>query len=918
MLTRVYQFLKKDWIFLIFLFTVIHVNGQFTTQGGITPTNLVQNVLVGSGLSTGVVTSTGGANQFVKFWGGGPSIGIDSGIVLTTCGMPGGTTFSFNVPSANVPPNSSTNITAYPLLQTIAGSNINNVAALQFTFTPQSDTLKFVYVFASEEYNTYVNSFNDAFGFFLTGPKPGGGNYTDQNVAIVPGTVNTPVTINNVNNGQNFGCALGPCTNCLYYVDNLCVGSPGYNNFVFNGYTKPITAIAPVIPCSTYTIKLAVANALDNAFNSAVFLKANSFSATGFQLSVNQNSTSAIDTIVYEGCGDAILEIQRTNNINSPLTVPLNITGSATNGVDYNAIPNSITFAAGQSTYFLTIDPILDLIPEGNETITISVTSTACSGGSSSVTFLIKDYEPLTVDAGNDTIMTCTGGVLTANYSGGIPGLIFNWDNGAGNSPVFPIQPTSASWHYVTLTDTCGISVTDSIFVDYWEPEFVGYSIGVPSATSVIEGCGTSTLTIFRTENIQQTATYPIDISGTAQNGVDYTFIPGSITFAAGDSSVTLTIQPTYDMITEGSETFILSINDTLCDGTLIPFSQTIVIKNLDPVNVDAGNDILMDCPHNAIDLIPVYTGGWPPFTYSWDFGGTTSFVNVFPSDTTTYIITVTDSCGYSDQDEITINVAHDPIADYRFNDIIYCEPADILFENISLPVSGQNLTYLWRFDDGTESTSSDPNHIFQNYGDYMVTLIVTNEFNCKDSVTYNVIVKPIPTAVPQYSPQNPTTLNPDVVFWDESYPNIQSWYWETGDGNTFNSNTFNHTYDVPGEYTAYLEVTNEWGCSDSISFTIIVEEETSIYIPNSFTPNDDGLNDIFYVYGTNWRTMEFIIFDRWGLEVFRTDNPDKGWDGKLENSNEYLMNGTYAYKIYIVDFYGKEYEYMGHINLIR
>lgn len=911
---------QRQLTFLLLLLSSSHLYSQFTTQGGFTPTYLVQNVLVGSGLSTGPVTSTGGGTQFGKFKNGALAIGIDSGIVMTTSILPGNTNYVFNGPSSGTPPGAGTNVTTYPLLQAIVGTTINNVAALQFTFTPQSDTLKFNYVFASEEYNTYVNSsFNDAFGFFLTGPKPGGGNYVDQNVAIVPNTVNTPVSINNVNNGQTFGCGTGPCTNCNYFVDNLCPGNPAYNSFVFNAYTKKLTAVAPVVPCSTYTIKLAICNALDNSFNSAVFLQANSFSATGFQLAVNQNSVSGNDTLLNEGCGNAVLEITRLNNLNQPVTVPLTVSGTATNGTDYTQLPDSITFAAGQSSYFLTISPIFDLITEPDETITITINSTlACVTSSSSVTFLLKNYEPLTVDAGNDTIMTCTGGTLTAHIRGGVPGIRTSWNNGASTTHTYNIAPTSAAWYYVTVTDTCGNTATDSVYVDYWAPEFVGYSIAPPQPNSAIEGCGNATVTIYRTENIPLQKTYPVQISGTAINGTDYAPISASITFMAGDTSATVTVQPVYDMINEPLETFIISVTDTLCNGTLVPFSQTVNIKNLDPVQVDAGPDILMDCPHHAIDVVPVYTDGWQPYTYSWSTGSTMPSVNVFPGDTTTYYITVTDSCGYTYLDSMTINVAHDPVADFQFNNIIYCEPAEVFFYQMAIPVSGDTLFYQWNFNDGNSSSETDPSNIFQSYGDYPVTLVVTNQYNCMDSVTYTVEVKPIPTAVPMFTPQNPSTLNPEVTFWDESYPNIISWYWETGDGSTSASNSFTYDYPAPGEYNAYLQVVNQWGCSDSIYFTIIVEEETSIYLPNSFTPNGDGLNDVFYVYGTNWRDMEFRVFDRWGGEVFMSDNPDKGWNGKINNTGEYLMNGTYAYKLYVIDFYGKEYEYMGHINLIR
>lgn len=916
--------MKKSLPVVLSLFTVLVLAGklhaQMVTQGGFTPTYLTQNVLIGNGLTATSISFQGNtATQIRKFRALGTTLGLDSGIVLSTTPMTNNNVFSGSSTGVTVTGGAGT--AGYALLNqyTQCGATFN-AAVLQFNFTPLGDTIKFRYVFASEEYNEFVNTqFNDVFAFFLSGPKPGGGNYVNQNIAIVPNTVNTPVSISNVNNGQAGGCTPGTApSNPAYYHDN-CVSSPAPFGIVFDGFTVPMTAIAPVIPCSTYTIRLAVADACDNILNSAVFLEANSFSSTGFQLSVSQNSVSSQDTILYEGCGNAKLVITRTNNFNQTITVPVNIGGTATNGVDYLPIPTSITFLPGQISDTIDLQPVYDLIPEPDETMTITVSSNMnCISSSASKTFIIRNYTPLSIDAGNDTIMTCVGGTLTAHVTGGVPHIQLNWDNGASNSATYTINPTAAAWHYLTAVDTCGNSARDSVYVDYWAPEFVGYSIGNPTPPMILEGCGNGTVIVYRTENTNQARTYPIDITGTATNGTDYTTVSNTITFNPGDTAVVITIEPTYDMVNEPSETFIITVTDTLCDGTLVPFTQTVTINNLDPVAVDAGPDILIDCPRSAVDIQPVYSLGATPYTYSWDNGMVTNNINVLPPDTSTYIITVTDNCGYTDQDTITINIAHDPVAGYDFNDIIYCEPATVDFLAQSLPVSGLNLNYLWTFGDGGGSANANPTHIFQTYGDYPVTLVVTNDYGCQDSIQYTVTVKPVPTAVPMFNPQNPSTLSPEVTFWDESYPNIQTWYWETGDGGVYNSNTFKHTYATPGQYTGYLQVVNEWGCSDSTHFTVIVEEETSIYIPNSFTPDGDGLNDVFELFGTNWRTMEFRVFDRWGGEVFFSDNPDKHWNGKMNNTGDRLMNGTYAYKLYIIDFYGKEYSFMGHINLLR
>ena len=141
----------------------------------------------------------------------------------------------------------------------------------EFDFIPDADTVKFRYVFGSDEYPEFVcSSYNDVFGFFISGPRPGGGNYLQKNIALVPSTT-LPVAINTVNPGVSAG---GNCTSLAYsayYVDN----DSGLT-IQYDGFTKVFTALAPVICNNKYHIKLAIADVGDEAYDSGVFLEARS------------------------------------------------------------------------------------------------------------------------------------------------------------------------------------------------------------------------------------------------------------------------------------------------------------------------------------------------------------------------------------------------------------------------------------------------------------------------------------------------------------------------------------------------------------------------------------------------------------------------------------------------------------------
>ena len=901
------------WIVLVALWQLSSTaKAQVTTATGQTPTNYVQNTLIGQGLQVSNVTFQGNPNtQIGTFSGNNSNLGLTNGIVLSTgqINPPNGFFPNANITSAGTP--GWAPLSSY--YQSIYGNfaNTNNAAVLTFNFVPQGDTIRFRYVFASKEYNNYVTTqFNDIFAFFLTGPNPQGGNYTNTNVALIPNTTQ-PVTINSVNNGQSWACSSGPCTNCQYYVDN-CNQNNGHG---FGGATVPMWAEARVVPCSTYTITLAIADIIDGALNSAVFLEAGSFSSNNLVLTVANNTTNASDTILTEGCGSAQLIITRTAGISQALTVNLTIGGSASNGTDYQQLPTTINFAAGQVSDTLDIIPILDLLAEGQETITISVQG-GCNTGSTGVTFYINDYQPLQVFAGNDTVIDCNGHLLVGQHSGGEPGYQFNWDNGASTSSTYFYVPTVDRYVTYTVTDTCGNTASDSLFVDFIEPVTAGFGFTGFSPSSVIEGCGTATLQITRSISVAQGKTYPIQITGTSSNGIDFQQIPNTIVFAPNQTTVTISVSPFLDGIAEGNEPLIIGIVDTLCDGTLDPFSATLTIRNLDSLKVNAGPDLFIDCPRLAVGINPTVSGGWPTLNYNWTDGVTgLNRSNLLPADTTTYTIEVTDSCGQVVVDDVVVHIHHDPIADFQVNGP-FCDPALVPFINLSQPGSGTLMNFQWDLDGGLTTGDANPTSVYYN-GTYSATLIVTNAFNCSDTVTKPFVVLPTPQVVPTFSPQNPNMLDPLVTFIDASQPDIISRQWTIIGETSSTDSIFSYYFNRAGNYTGVLVVTNSSGCTDSIQFPIRIKDETSIYIPNAFTPNGDGLNELFTAYGVNWRTFQMWIFDRWGKELYFSNNPEKGWNGLDPTTGEVMAQGVYVYRIRIVDNSNRPKVFLGHVNLL-
>ncbi len=456
------------FVFPVLLLTVPSLKAQLITSTALTPTQLVQNVLLGGGVTATNIVYNGIPLAIGKF-SGTSNIGLTSGVILATGDV-----------SVAVGPNnsgSSSNggsgaISTDPQLTGIATNTLYDAAILEFDFVPLSDTVKFKYVFGSEEYMEFAtSSFNDVFGFFISGPNPIGGVYTNQNIALIPSTV-TPVSINNVNGGAN----------AAYYFDNE---NPSGLTVQYDGFTVPLTAIAPVICGSSYHIKIAISDAGDGSWDSGVFLEAGSFaSAGGTTLTSSTNFGGTIignDSTIYEGCGFASLLVNRPESTTAQAFF-YSITGTAINGDDYSVIGDTVYFVVGQDSAHIVINSLPDLLIESTETAIITLYSaSACNGSDTlSKTIYIIDTPPLKVSLNDDTTLVCPaqGLFLTANTAGGVAvgGFTYSWVNASGTGgwsnvvgtvDTVHINPLSTTTYIVTVSDSCGNTASDTATFNY-------------------------------------------------------------------------------------------------------------------------------------------------------------------------------------------------------------------------------------------------------------------------------------------------------------------------------------------------------------------------------------------------------------------------------------------------------------------
>ncbi len=430
-------------------------HSQITVSSTLTPTQLVQDVLLGNGISVSNVTFTGGAAMRGTF-SGTSNLGIDEGIMLATGDI-----------SIAVGPNTSTSnslgggVSGDTQLDALIGGITYDAAVLEFDFVPSSDTVRFFYVFASEEYPEYVcSNFNDVFAFFLSGPDPLGGVYNNLNIARIPGTT-IPVAINSINPGvEGTSGSPGGCISLAYsslYVDNTAGATIEYD-----GFTTVLEASANVVACSTYHIKIAIADVSDGNFDSGVFLQAKSFSSPAVSISA---VGSSFDSTMVEGCGAATYIFTRGGDVSNAFTIDYLIGGTAINGIDYtdlagNPIPNSVSFAAGEDSAFLYIDPVNDALAEPTETITLSIPQVvSCASDTLSATIYVTNVDPMMIALTGDTLICLEEGetsTLNVAFTGGYGPFEFQWDHGLGNSQQVMVAPFETTIYTVSIIDSCG------------------------------------------------------------------------------------------------------------------------------------------------------------------------------------------------------------------------------------------------------------------------------------------------------------------------------------------------------------------------------------------------------------------------------------------------------------------------------
>jgi gliding motility-associated-like protein len=428
----------------------------------------------------------------------------------------------------------------------------------------------------------------------------------------------------------------------------------------------------------------------------------------------------------------------------------------------------------------------------------------------------------------------------------------------------------------------------------------------------------------------------PINATAIGGNGAPYTFTwtdlsTGTVIPGNGPHNVSPILSPTC---------YSVFATDPL--GCISSASQVCV--SLHPsliANTSNGTplDTIKVCPASANGgpfgtniTMNTVGGSGTGYNYDWFDNGTLvgngGTITVTPTTPTTYLGVATDDCTTpADSVWITINWFNVITPDFIKNKADSCYPITIEFSNTSSPVALIGNTQ-WAFSGGGSSNGDPVSNTFNTPSCQDVTMTVTTLDGCSFTNTKVGYICPYDYPVANFSMNPPITdlLNTQIQFTnlsDGGTPPLNS-LWNFGSGLFPDTSVVTHPLfiypdNVPGTYNVLLTVTDINGCQDTVMGTIVVNGIYLFYVPNSFTPDGDGTNDLFRPYGEgidfSQYTME--IFDRWGEKLFSTSNAERGWDGTYKGKP--VQNGTYVWKIIAKEDYGTIiHDNFGHVNLIK
>lgn len=928
------------------------------TVNNVTSAAQLAQKLVGDGISISNVSFTGNlqmAGTFKKTGNQQPL--LDSGIILTTgTAKTVGANIGVNNTNGNIASNNfaskSWGLNGDANLASALGlplSDLKDACVLEFDFVPIGDSIRFKYVFGSEEYDPIFacSQYNDAFAFFISGPGITG----LKNIALVPNT-SQPVSISSIN--QVYGASGGPCfANTQYYVDNA-------NGRVVNydGLTKTLVAREQVIPCQTYHLKLVISDVVDGVWDSGVFLEARSLQSNV----INLESSGPVDItgnpFVVEGCTPITVKVRREQSDILPATVRLAFGGTAINGVDVQSIPDSVIIPANDSIAVINITAIADYIPEGIESFkiyTLQYSVVGCNVVAATDSIVINIHDQDTLLIAPDTMRICRNSSTQFTAPPGFsayqwsPAGIF--DDPAINNPI--AHPTSDSTNIICIASNGSCQSKGTAFV-YWQmlkvdsvtnvycagqstgkiyssagtewdnPQFT-LDAGTPQATGVFNNLPVgnyivkvtdATLGCSDTAHIHIIQQYP-DLVITAADIID----GGCTTGANGTATITTTGgNPAYLYSADGTTfqntpalslppgTYTITVKDQ--SGCLATYPN-VVVTYINSLTLALNSDTTIICEGTSTNLHAQSNAA----SLQWSPAGSLNnavAANVVASPIVPTMYHVVATLGICQmEDSIFLNVHAAPHPDAGQDQVICFGGSTSLQGNGGVSYLWTPATYLSNANISNPDVSRPQNITYQ--------LQVVDVNGCSSLIPDDVKITLLPPARLFAGNDTVVAVRQPLQLHaiDVNHTGFTSYTWEPA--HVFNNpNISSPVAILADEYNTLIVYAETPGhCVGTDTIKVHTYVGPYIYVPSAFTPNGDGINDVLRPILVGMKRFDYFrVYNRYGQLVFSTSREGEGWDGMLNGKRQGL--GTFVWMVKAVDYKGNVFFRKGTTTILQ
>ncbi len=503
-----------------------------------------------------------------------------------------------------------------------------------------------------------------------------------------------------------------------------------------------------------------------------------------------------------------------------------------------------------------------------NSVVTITVSDECHNIVSLNVPIVVPDNLTCSILAFSH--VTCFGennGTATLSVQGGTPPYTYQWDTDPiqnGNSAI----NLAAGQYHVTVSDYNNFQTSTTV------------AISQP-ADLVVSGTKTDATCNLPNGSIDLTVT-----GGT----IPYQFLWSN---NATTSDIGNLNENEYSVVISDANNCIITYRDSVIGK---PFPQ-LFLESL----------VNETCNLSNASIKVFLEGGTDPVNYLWSNGNSNSDYLAGISEGN-YVVSVEDADGCFDSLSLYVSNSIPQISTQEISPS-HCDRDDGW---IILDISGGSGIYNieWnsvQFHENTRGYNLAP-------GNYSITV---NDSVCEVDYSFRIDEIEGPTACFTVSKENNILENSPVDFRDCSQM-ANSWFWDFGDGSFSNSQFLSHSFSDAGRYRVMLTVANEYDCLDSMEMQLIVNESSIIYVPNAFTPDGNGLNDLFKPVLTYVSSEDYLmqIYDRWGNVVFTTTDVDQGWDGTY-NGKPLSVSTVLHYVIFYKDVAGKSFFKKGYVTLI-